>query len=82
MVGKTVEAQDEGPTAGLQDRNLPTARLNHPATDTVTGGGPTCRRVLAGRMRRRSLCLGCHAFNLQAAVAASRADRPGPSSES
>lgn len=64
MVRKTVEAQDERPAAGLQDRNLQSACLNRPATDTVTGGEPTCRRVPAGRMRRRSLCLGCHAFNL------------------
>lgn len=82
MVRKTVEAQDERPAAGLQDRNLQSARLNRPTTDTVTGRGPTCRRILAGWTSRRSPCLGCHGFDLPAAVAASRADGAGPSSES
>jgi hypothetical protein len=53
MVGKSVEAEDQRPAAGLKDRNLHSAHLNRPMTDPVTCSGSPGRGVLA---ERRSLC--------------------------
>src|SRR5215217_8293271 len=78
MVGKPVEAHYERPAAGLKDRNLQSACLNRPMTDAVGRLGPPGRGVLA---KARSLGHLCHEFNLQAAFAASRSGKPGPSSK-
>src|SRR4051812_22770855 len=78
MVGKPVEAHNERPAAGLKDRNLQSACPNRPMTDVVGRLGPPGRGVLA---KGRSLGHLCHEFNLQAAFAASRSCKPGPSSK-